>query len=415
MHLNTTKHTKPTVLAVGLFVSGTGFTRVLETLFTPLSELFDIHWMGIGYKGPVTQHQHYTLYPVNVNGGDIYGAYGAAELAVKMNARSILLLTDFYLLKNYQRPLEPLKEKNIQLVAYVPVDGYFTDTVMAGQCLFLDKLVLYNQWAMEEVKGALEEYTAVNPAIADAQPQLSYIYHGTDTTTFTAAGKDKQALKQQLFAVPGVAGSIFILNANRYNERKDIEASITAFAKAWPLFNTSTYLCLHTPNLQPELYTALLRLIAESGCSEKIILNPLGDTYCTNDQLAALYTACDIGINTSHGEGWGMISFEHAACGAAQLVPEHTAPGELWKDAGILIPVKKSLQLNTNPFLMCSINADVLANQLVQLVNDRLYRNTISGRCLQHVQQGIFNWENIAVQWAKKLKAPAKNKLRVVR
>jgi len=415
MQFNNTRHNKPTVLAVGLFVSGTGFTRVFETLFSRLSTFFDIHWMGIGYKGVISKQEHYTLYPVNANGGDIYGAYGATELAVKVHAGSILLLTDFYLLKNYQRQLEPLKEKGIQLVAYVPVDGYFTDTTMAGHAFFLDELVLYNQWAMQEVSDALYEYKAANKSTVYAQPLLSYIYHGTDTDVFTAEHKQQHELKEQLFAVPGAANSVFILNANRYNERKDIESTIMSFAKALPQFNNSAYLCLHTPNLQPELKPALLDLIEQSGCKEKIVLNPIGDNYCSNEQLAALYSACDIGINTSHGEGWGMISFEHAACGAAQLVPEHTAPGELWKDAAILIPVKKSIQLRSNPFLMCSINTDVLANQLVQLVNDEAYRTTISGRCREHVNKDIFDWDNIAAQWTEKLGAPAKYKLRVVR
>ncbi|MGF2413559.1 MAG: hypothetical protein ACQUYJ_14605 [Ferruginibacter sp.] len=394
-------------MAVGLYVSGTGFTRVFQTLFAQLHHLFDIRWMGIGYKGPVTQHEHFTLYPVNANGGDIYGAYGAAELASQINAKSVLLLTDFYLLKNYQQQLEPLKEQAVKLVAYVPVDGYFTNTALTGQCFFLDELVLYNQWALQEVENAIEEYKAVNSANVDEQPVLSYIYHGTDTSVFAAAvNKNRQQLKTELFTVPDAANSIFILNANRYNERKDIESTIAAFAKACPQFNTSAYLCLHTPSLQPGLKEKLQDVIEKSGCKEKILLNPLGDTYCTNEQLAALYTACDIGVNSSLGEGWGMISFEHAACGAAQLVPGHTAPGSLWKDAGILLHVQKSIQLTTNPFLMCSVNTDMLAQELVQLINDAVYRNTISVNCLQHVNKDVFSWEKIAAQWAEKL-APA--------
>jgi hypothetical protein len=42
---------KPAVLAVGLFVPGAGFTRVFESIFARLHQWFDIHWLGIAYKG----------------------------------------------------------------------------------------------------------------------------------------------------------------------------------------------------------------------------------------------------------------------------------------------------------------------------------------------------------------------------
>lgn len=394
---------KPAIVAVGLYVSGTGFTRVLETLFSHLYNHFDIHWMGIGYKGPVIATEHYTLHPVNSNGGDIYGAYGAAAMAEKINAQSILLLNDFYLLKNYQRPFEALKANGIQLVAYVPLDGYFTATALTAQCLFLDKLVLYNEWALQEVRHSLNEclHETVNKPI----PQLSYIYHGTDTHFFTPIqnSEKKAALKSQFFNVPDAANSIFILNANRYNERKDIESSITAFAMACAAFKHPAYLCLHTPNLQEELCTRLKQCIEQSGCSDKILLNPLGNRYCNNEQLAALYGVCDIGLNTSFGEGWGMISFEHAACGGAQIVPGHTTPGELWKDAGILIPASEKIQLSTNPFEMRKINSNVLANELTNVVNDAAYRNQVAAACMHLVNKDDFNWENIAAQWVKVL------------
>ncbi len=393
-------------MAVGLFVSGTGFTRVFETLFAQLSKHFSIHWMGIGYKGPVTPHEHYTLYPVNAAGGDIYGAYGAAALSAALDVNSIFLLTDFYLLKNYRRPLQPLKEKGIKLVAYVPLDGYFTDSTLIEDCLFLDELVLYNQWALQEVAAAGEKYIAEKKSGNIKLPALSYIYHGTDTAAFSAAttSHKKQELKTALFNVPDAAESIFILNANRFNERKDIPATIAAFAKALPRFNSPAYLCLHTPNLQAHVSTNLLTVIENSGCKDSILLNPLGDDYCTNEALTQLYTACDIGVNTSLGEGWGMISFEHAACGAAQLVPGHTAPADLWKDAAIIIPTQKNIQLNTNPFLMYSVNTDALATELAHLVNDKEHLNKTTAACLALAKKEMFSWQKIAEQWVQKLR-----------
>ena len=398
------KH-RPTVVAVGLCVSGTGFTRVFETLFACLGKHMDIHWLGIGYKGDIVVKEQYTLYPVNLEGGDIYGAYAAAALARSLHADNVLLLTDFYLLKNYERPLKTLQVNGVKLTAYVPIDGYFTNDALTGQCLFLNEMVLYNQWAMQEVNMAIENYAAAKKIGSTALPQLSYIYHGTDTGTFSAAatGKTKPQLKHKLFHVPDAANSIFILNANRYNERKDIASTITAFAKALPRSNKPAFLCLHTPNIGADLKNRLLEEINNSGCAENIILNPLGDSYCCNSQLNELYSACDIGINTSYGEGWGMISFEHAASGAAQLVPDHTAPGELWKDVGITVAAKEAVQLTTNPFLMYAVENDILADELVRLVNDDHHRDRTAAACLEHARKKMFSWQTIAGQWIEKL------------
>jgi hypothetical protein len=59
----------------------------------------------------------------------------------------------------------------------------------------------------------------------------------------------------------------------------------------------------------------------------------------SDEQLNFLYNACDVGINTTTGEGWGMPSFEHAATRAAQIVPHHTSLADLWK--GVLIPLER--------------------------------------------------------------------------
>ena len=33
-----------------------------------------------------------------------------------------------------------------------------------------------------------------------------------------------------------------------------------------------------------------------------------------DEALNLIYNACDVGINTANGEGWGLVPFEHAMC-----------------------------------------------------------------------------------------------------
>ena len=397
---------KPILVALGIYFPGYSFTRVFDALLTELSNYYTIHWSGIAYKGEVQEFENYTLHPSNVKGGDIFGAHGAAALAEEVKADTILLLNDFYLLKNYKNAWQHLKEQGIKLLAYVPMDGLINDVDIVEQCLFLDHLVLYHKAAKQDVEGAISSFLNQNPSKFIDIPQLSYHFHGVDCKTFTPPISDvqKHNLKKQLFDVPSAENAIFILNANRYNERKDISSSIYAFEKALPLFKHPCYLVLHTPNLAAEKRIDLEKIIDNSSAKQKILLNPLGENYVDDAKLADLYRACDIGINSSYGEGWGMISFEHAACGAAQIVPDHSACGELWKDNGVVVPSIHSVQLTTNPFLMYAVDVSLFADQLVKLVNDSVYLKTASQSCLDHSRKDAFNWEKIAKNWYETLR-----------
>ena len=55
------------------------------------------------------------------------------------------------------------------------------------------------------------------------------------------------------------------------------------------------------------------------------------------DMLNTIYNACDVGVNTCKGEGWGLVNFEHAACKVAQVVPNHTSCKEIFEGYGQLI------------------------------------------------------------------------------
>ena len=58
-------------------------------------------------------------------------------------------------------------------------------------------------------------------------------------------------------------------------------------------------------NIKPHLKEQLQKLLNDSGVPDRILLNPLGEEYADDTELVKLYQACDIGMNTSLGEGWG--------------------------------------------------------------------------------------------------------------
>lgn len=392
---------KPILVGLGLFVPGFSFTRVFDSLFEQLSVYFEIHWYAIAYKDEVTRHKHYTLHPCNLKGGDMYGAYGAATLAIKLKATALLLLNDVYMLKNYQSAWMPLKTHGIKLAAYTPLDGTIIDYNILKDAVFLDALVLYHDGAKKDVQRAINCIEENEPSTSYEWPALYTIYHGVDVSSFQPIVEtSKKELKKKLFAINNSEDSIFILNANRYNERKNIEATIDAFSLSIAHFRQPTYLVLHTPNTEPLKRKTLESYILSSGCSEYILLNPLGEYYCDDAMLNQLYQACDIGVNTSYGEGWGLISFEHAACGGAQIVPDHTCPGEIWKNIAITTPSHNEIKLPTNPFMMYNIDIKTLSHQMIELTNEKEKRVQVAIECMDHANDHKFKWATIAKVWS---------------
>lgn len=334
------------------------------------------------------------LYPNNPNGGDLYGSYQGSQLAEKLKAKLIFLLNDLYILKNYRRL--HIKNKTYKLIAYAPLDGYISNPEYIDQLGFLDALVMYAPWAESEIKKAAQQFN-----FELAQNILS-IPHGIAQKVFYPQQIDNP---QMILGKNYSEQTCYILNANRYNERKDLNTTLAGFVKAHPYFHRKTMLVLHTPNLHPLHLTELENNINSLGINDHVIINPLGNNYVEDEQLNKLYNLCEIGLNTSLGEGWGLISFEHALCQKAQIVPDHTSPGDHWKNKAVLVPVVESVRLSTNPFDMRRIDSRHLANSLVHMVNDNSYRNNIADKCYHFAKSPAFSWDHVCDQWINLFKS----------
>ena len=133
--------------------------------------------------------------------------------------------------------------------------------------------------------------------------------------------------KQQMGLPPD---SFIVLNANRNCYRKAIDISITAFL----LFlkdqqmNPAIYLLLrmsleeaHGYKIRNVIQTECIRL----GMDYDTVVNHHIRTIDRKDELSdermsLLYEACDVGLNTCIGEGFGLCNMEHGIAGKPQIV-----------------------------------------------------------------------------------------------
>ena len=149
--------------------------------------------------------------------------------------------------------------------------------------------------------------------------------------------------KEKCFAdLADPENSFIVLNASRPDKRKRVDLTIAGFARFAAGKPANVRLCLHHAIMGGPEQAQIGALIEQLGLKERVHLNPLAGGVIDDDALNLLYNACDVGINTSMGEGWGLVSFEHGAAGAAQIVPDHSACAELWRGRGEMIePAKR--------------------------------------------------------------------------
>ena len=71
-----------------------------------------------------------------------------------------------------------------------------------------------------------------------------------------------------------------------------------------------------------EIFDHQLRLrgLSFEGEGKHYLLSVAKPQAMTDEDINVLYSACDIGLNTCEGEGFGLCQFEHAAVGAPQVV-----------------------------------------------------------------------------------------------
>jgi glycosyltransferase involved in cell wall biosynthesis len=198
---------------------------------------------------------------------------------------------------------------------------------------------------------------------------------------------------------PDTAESFVVLNASRPDKRKRVDLTVRGFARFAAGKPANVRLCLHHPVMGEAAERELEPVIRECGLGERLSVNPLGGQIVGDDELNLLYNACDVGINTAMGEGWGLVSFEHGAAGAAQIVPDHTACTELWRGRAELIPPARSYVPEFSPLEMGEVSPQDVARALEVLYRNPARRQELSRAAIAAAQTPAYSWDAVARQF----------------
>lgn len=376
------------VLVLGDGVTPTGFSRVIHSIFENLpEEKYEVHQIAVNYYGD--PHPYRTMmYPASLK-GDVYGVRRIPEF-INKGIDLIFILNDLWIVDMYLDVIKnEFKEKVPPIVVYYPVDGENLDPGWFRHFDVVHVPVAYTNFGYKQSKMAFPER------------EFLVIPHGVDTKTFYKLPGTKEAIKRQLYPdKPDFYDNSFIvLNGNRNQPRKHIDISIKGFA----LFaegkpnNVKYY---HHAGITDVGWDAI-KLAKRFGMEERLIVSNLdtGVQKLPEARLNLIYNATDVGLNTSTGEGWGLVNTEHAATGAVQVVPGNSASQELFEDCGMIIPSEiDTIMERTNITAKLVLPEDV-ASILQTLYEDRILREELSDKCYTKFSNPQYSWKNIAKMW----------------
>ena len=382
---------KKRILIVGQAYQATGFARMSKGIAACLSQNNDVYLLGIdrhACREGTCEIKGVTVLP-NESSVDVFAERCLAELVDSLQPDVILLFNDIWFLPR-QITAACRGTWFCPIVLYCPVDGEILRSDLVASLRQASMIVTYTHFGRRVLTRCAEsEGLGATPPFDN----MAVIPHGIANKVFCPV--DRKKARAAVFPHRhDLKDAFIIINANRNQPRKRIDLTLRGFAE-FSEARDDAFLYLH---MNPSGKAVDVRKLAtELGITGKLLL-PAADEHPTvsSHQLNLIYNACDVGLNTSVGEGWGLVSCEHAMTGAAQIVPNHSACKELWTDAACLLPIHKKSYV-------CGlleggiVTPAAVAGALEYLYTSQTVRKELGNLGTQRMQQ--FSWQSIAGMW----------------
>jgi len=375
------------ILWYGDACSNTGFARVTHSVLEHLNKDHEIVVLGINYAGD-PHDLPYKIYPACPAGSnDRFGISRIPEVIDKEKPDYVICLNDIWIVNQFWERCQFLKDSvKFKFIAYFPVDS---------ESYYPDMLRHVKHWDLA-ITFTIPCARRIMECGANAE-KLAVLPHGVDTGRFYPL--DRTEARKKL----GIPEDKFIvLSANRNQPRKRTDLTIKAFAEfAVDKPDALLYLHMGSKDLGWDILPLFKHEMQRRNLddAQRLILTSNNINYMDappDELLNTIYNACDIGLNTSDGEGWGLVSFEHASCRKPQVVPNHTACKDIWNGAAELIPVSTWIVDKDLGVERGLIDVKEAAKLLSDLYYDKYMYDEAAKACFEVTQRPEYRWESIA-------------------
>jgi D-inositol-3-phosphate glycosyltransferase len=384
------------ILFVGHGGLPNGFSRVLDSILKNLPECYELHHLVInGSHGDSIQGwtSHGNPYLP-----EIHSRQALHEVITAIQPNLLFVLDEPWVCA---RRLNAVRQcfPGLRTVVYCAVDGEESVTPeIAADLARADAIVVFTRFARD----------ILDYRFGGHLNKLHIIPHGVDLRAFyplccdgPQAFKESRRIARKLLfpQAPELESAFVVLNANRNQPWKNIEACIEGFA----LFarnkpaNVKLYLHMGTHPAPPGTRS----LVDHFGIRDRLLYTDNTDRHphVPTEKLNLIYNACDVGMNTSDKEGWGLISFEHGATGAAQIVPRHSAPAELWNGSAWLLDTETEPRIRGYRRAGRPVKPESAAEALELLYGNHNVWSQSALAAYRNATQPQYEWRVIAKQW----------------
>jgi len=166
--------------------------------------------------------------------------------------------------------------------------------------------------------------------IPTTEKPIDVLEHGVDSGLFRVIPDAERIAVRRQLSLP--LDAIAFLNVNRNSERKRLDLSVMAFTRLVQKHPELPLYLVFVTNLHPQTggyYSPVQMYLSELQRLGLDVLKYGQRVVCVDSSppkmlddktIASIYGACDYGLNTANGEGFGLCQLEHLACGAPQVV-----------------------------------------------------------------------------------------------
>lgn len=371
-------------------------------MLRPIKDRYAFHQFALNYRGQPFVRD----WPIHPNSleGDPYGVAQLPKLIEAINPQLLLIVFDIRLYYAHKEHLERHRP-TLPVILYCPIDGDDADFAFLRRLNSLTYLVLFTRFARRVAEAAAQRSSEL-----DRLPKIAVIPHGNDKQIFQPLIRigsewsniwaSRLAARRLLFPDrPDLKSGFIVLNANQNNPRKRIDLTLEGFARFARGKPPSVKLYLHT-NLY-ERGSELIPVARRLGIEERLLFTADGRSSCaaSNEELNLIYNACDVGLNTSVGEGWGLVAFEHAATGAAQILPRHSVHEELWGEAADLVQADQAIRTRFDFVTHRMVAPDHIAAALERLYASPTLLRFRSLDAFRRATSPALSWSRPAQRW----------------
>jgi glycosyltransferase involved in cell wall biosynthesis len=322
--------------------------------------------------------------------GNIYGLDRVCQLLLERDFDILFILNDAWVISYYLDTIKKNVNKKLPaIVTYFPVDSEYHDPSWYRDFDIVNKAFTYTQFGKRVVNKAMPEM------IVDVLP------HGVDLDDFYQLYENRKMSKTDLFGdrlvgLKNPEEAFIVLNANRNQPRKKPDVTIRGFSLFAEGKPSNVRLYMHCGVRDSSV--DIVKQAKRWNVDDRLIFTNwnIGIQRVPITKLNLIFNACDIGINTSLGEGWGLTNVEHAVTGAVQVVPRHSACEELFSDCGLLMETITDITLDQSETVGKLTTPEEVARNLEILYKNRNLMKDLAKKGQEKFSRPEYQWSNIA-------------------